>query len=54
MIKIKQFIVVAVMIVTLAGCHISYTLNGAAIDYNVYKTTRLGETPIPSATVYPP
>ena len=54
MIKIKQFIVVAVMIVTLAGCHISYTLNGAAIDYNVYKTIRIGDFPIRAAMVYAP
>lgn len=54
MIKIKQFIVVAVMIVTLAGCHISYTLNGAAIDYNVYKKIRIGDFPIRAAMVYAP
>lgn len=35
------------------GC-ISYKLNGAAIDYNVYKTVSVGQLPIRAALVYPP
>jgi len=36
------------------GCIPRYTLNGAAIDYNVYKTISVGEFPIRAALVYPP
>lgn len=31
-----------------------YTLNGAAIDYSVYKTISFGDFPIRAALVYPP
>ncbi len=37
-----------------AGCKISFTLNGSAIDYNVYKTVHVSEFPIRAALVYPP
>lgn len=37
-----------------AGCRISYKLNGAALDYNVYKTVHVSEFPIRAALVYPP
>lgn len=36
------------------GCTISYKFNGAALDYNVYKTISVGEFPIRAALVYPP
>lgn len=36
-----------------SGC-VSYTLNGAAIDYNVYHTIHIAEFPIRAALVYPP
>lgn len=29
-------------------------MNGSALDYNVYKTVRIGEFPIRAALVYPP
>ncbi len=35
-------------------CTISYKLNGAAIDYTVYKTIHVSEFPIRAALVYPP
>ena len=38
----------------LSGCRISYKFNGAAIDYNVYKTISIGNFPIRAALVYPP
>ncbi|MCM1028754.1 MAG: LPS assembly lipoprotein LptE [Pseudoflavonifractor sp.] len=38
----------------LAGCRFSWTLNGSAIDYNVYKTVAIGNFPIRAALVYPP
>lgn len=37
-----------------SSCTISYKLNGAAIDYNVYKTIHIAEFPIRAALVYPP
>ena len=36
------------------GCRISYKFNGAALDYNVYKTIHVSEFPIRAALVYPP
>lgn len=36
------------------GCRINFTLNGAAIDYNVYKTIHVGDFPIRAALVYAP
>lgn len=38
----------------LGGCRISYKLNGAAIDYSVYKTIYVSNFPIRAALVYPP
>ena len=37
-----------------ASCRISYMLNGAALDYNVYKTIQIDNFPIRAALVYPP
>ncbi|MDE6418746.1 MAG: hypothetical protein K2K49_06015 [Duncaniella sp.] len=42
------------LLVCLVGCRIKFTMNGAAIDYNVYKTIYVGEFPIRAALVYPP
>ena len=36
------------------GCRISYKLNGAAIDYTVYKAIYVSNFPIRAALVYPP
>ena len=44
----------ALMIVALSACTISYKLNGAAIDYSIYKTIRIGQFPIRAAMVYAP
>ncbi|WP_297060395.1 LptE family protein [uncultured Duncaniella sp.] len=43
-----------VCLLAAAGCTISYKLNGAAIDYNVYKTIYVSQFPIRAALVYPP
>lgn len=37
-----------------SSCRINFTLNGAAIDYNVYKTVHVGDFPIRAALVYAP
>ena len=36
------------------SCRISYKLNGAAIDYTVYRMIKVGEFPIRAALVYAP
>ena len=36
------------------SCIPRYTLNGASIDYSVYRTIAFGEFPIRAALVYPP
>lgn len=44
----------AVLLLAPVSCRVSYTLNGAAIDYNVYKTVAVANFPIRAALVYPP
>ena len=48
----KLFIAALVMILA-QGC-ISYKFNGAALDYNKYKTVSFANFPIRAALVYPP
>ena len=54
----KRYITIAVaaiLAMLLApSCSISYTLNGASIDYSVYKTIHVSQFPIRAALVYPP
>ncbi|MBD5221082.1 MAG: LptE family protein [Bacteroidales bacterium] len=47
-------VIITLMSIVLAACTISYKLNGAAIDYNVYKTIHVSNFPIRAALVYPP
>lgn len=42
------------LLLPIGGCTISYKLNGAAIDYQVYKTIYVAQFPIRAALVYPP
>lgn len=53
-IKIKIFFAVALSLLVLVSCRISYKFNGSALDYNVYKTIQVSEFPIRAALVYPP
>ena len=53
----RRFFIILTLAVTALGweaCIPRYTLNGASIDYNVYKTISFGEFPIRAALVYPP
>lgn len=50
---ICRWIVCAAVALCTAGC-VSYTFNGSAIDYNVYRTISVSEFPIRAALVYPP
>lgn len=38
----------------IASCVPTYTLNGSALDYTVYKTVHVSEFPIRASLVYPP
>lgn len=49
-----KMLLVMVMVQTWQSCRISYKFNGAALDYNVYKTINVSEFPIRAALVYPP
>ncbi len=51
---LRAMVVAAVLIAVPQSCRISYKLNGASIDYTVYKTIHVGEFPIRAALVYSP
>lgn len=51
---ILSLFVALTLMVGLGGCVPSFTLNGAPIDYNLYKTIRITNFPIRAALVYPP
>lgn len=45
----------AILLMAVApSCRISYKLNGAALDYSVYRTIHVSEFPIRAALVFPP
>ena len=48
----KKFI--AILLVMLSSCTISYKFNGASIVYNKIKTISVSDFPIKAALVYPP
>ena len=52
--KILVLLAVSVLVTLAQGCLPRYTLNGASIDYAVYRTISFGEFPIRAALVYPP
>ncbi len=48
-------LLLSVLIVLMAvSCSISYKLNGAALDYSIYKTISIGNFPIRAPMVYAP
>ncbi len=47
-------VAVAVITALFPGCVPSFSLNGSAINYDIYKTINVGEFPIRAALVYPP
>jgi hypothetical protein len=49
-----RILLVTLMVVTWQSCRVSYKLNGAALDYNIYKTIYVSNFPIRAALVYPP
>ena len=42
------------LLACLSSCVPKYTLNGSAINYDIYKTVDIGNFPIRAALVYPP
>ena len=52
-ISLRALMIIA-MLSMWQACTISYKFNGAALDYNVYKTISVSEFPIRAALVYPP
>lgn len=51
---ISAVILGVVLAIGVTSCRISYKLNGASLDYNVYKTIHVSDFPIRAALVYPP
>lgn len=47
-------LLISLMVMLIAQACISYKFNGAAIDYNKYKTVSFDNIPIRAALVYPP
>lgn len=54
LLRALQICVTLAMLPLLGGCLPHYTLNGASIDYGIYKTIHVSEFPIRAALVYPP
>jgi len=52
--RLAPILTLLVAVTLWQACSISYKLNGAALDYNVYKTISFSEFPIRAALVYPP
>jgi len=52
--RLLAFALPLLMMPLLNGCRISYKFNGAALDYNIYKTIHVSQFPIRAALVYPP
>lgn len=51
---ITRMVIMLAAALPLGGCIPSFTLNGAPIDYDVYKTIYVSQFPIRAALVYPP
>lgn len=52
--SITRILMLVTMLLMWQACTISYKFNGAALDYNVYKTIYVSNFPIRAALVYPP
>lgn len=42
------------LVLVFQSCSVSYKFNGAALDYDIYKTISISQFPIRAALVYPP
>ena len=52
--KYIRFVLVVVVMATLSGCKVSYSFNGASINYDETKTIQIAEFPIRSSYVWGP
>ncbi len=52
--RLKQFGLAVITVLLLVGCSVSYTFNGASIDYSQTKTIQIAEFPIRSSYVWGP
>ncbi len=52
--KYIRFALVSVVMVTISGCKVSYSFNGASINYDETKTIQIAEFPIRSSYVWGP
>lgn len=52
--RLLRILLLMLLMLPMGGCTISYKLNGAAIDYQIYKTIYVSQFPIRAALVYPP
>ena len=50
----KRLFSILSFILVFQACSISYKFNGAALDYDIYKTISISQFPIRAALVYPP
>ena len=51
----RLLIIVSIIgMMALQACIPKYTLNGASVDYSIYKTISFGDFPIRASLVYPP
>ena len=51
---LKRVFAIISLIVVFEACTISYKFNGAALNYDIYKTISISQFPIRAALVYPP
>lgn len=51
---VRLLLAILLLAVANTGCLPKYTLNGASLDYSVYKTVHVSEFPIRAALVYAP
>lgn len=51
---IRPLLAAVCLLAAMPACKVTFTMNGSAIDYNIYKTVSVGEFPIRAALVYPP
>ena len=51
---LKRVFAIISLVVDFQACTISYNFNGAALNYDIYKTISISQFPIGAALVYPP
>lgn len=53
-IKILPATLIILLTILTGGCKVSFSMNGSAINYQIYKTIDVSDFPIRAALVYPP